>query len=46
MEYKYVENVIMTSQIENTTEESANKMNVLMLIIILSAESLAFVVFI
>ena len=34
----------MTSQIEKTTKESAANMNVVMLVIILSAGSLAFVV--
>ncbi|MDZ4992544.1 FtsX-like permease family protein [Clostridium perfringens] len=44
MECKDVVNVTMTSQIEKTTEESAANMNVVMLVIILSAGSLAFVV--
>ncbi|WP_300259011.1 ABC transporter permease [Clostridium sp.] len=44
MECKNVVNVTMTSQIEKTTKESAANMNVVMLVIILSAGSLAFVV--
>ncbi|EOU1682657.1 FtsX-like permease family protein [Clostridium perfringens] len=44
MECKDVVNVTMTSQIEKTTKESAANMNVVMLVIILSAGSLAFVV--
>ena len=44
MECKDVVNVTMTSQIEKTTKESAANMNIVMLVIILSAGSLAFVV--
>lgn len=44
MECKNVINVAMTSQIQKTTEESAANMNVVMLVIILSAGALAFVV--
>ena len=44
MECKDVVNVTMTSQIEKTTKESAANMNVVMLVIILSAGSLAFIV--
>ncbi|WP_300351585.1 FtsX-like permease family protein [Clostridium sp.] len=44
MECKNVINVAMTSKIQKTTEESAANMNVVMIVIILSAGALAFVV--